>query len=105
MSRLDELFKINVSEGIEQLHKDRKERPEAPKGKHYVRNWYDRMSEKSTLSTDYFIKHIHDIWAKKSNLPSEERKIINYVCATAYLKALQQFSIEESEKKSNQPTK
>ncbi len=97
MNRIDEIFRQKVGEGIDKLLTERKNRPKAPEGRRYVRDWYDRMSEKSVLNTDYFMKHIPAIWAKKSNLPSEERKIINYVCANANIEALQQVQIEESE--------
>ena len=96
MSRLDELFKNNVTEGLIQISKNRRNRPAAPEGRRYVRDWYDRMSEKSALKTDYFMQHIPAIWAKSSNLPSEERKVINHVCINAYMKALQQVQIEEA---------
>lgn len=75
-----------VADEIDFIKQQRKLRPQAPQGKRYVRDWYDRMVEQSLFNSHFFISNIIDIWLKKSNLSSEFRKVINVVCTTAMQK-------------------
>lgn len=89
----DEFIAI-LSSNISDLHRQRRLRPQPKAGYYYKRDWYDLMSEQSVLDADYFLKHIVDIWMKKSNLSSVFRNVILAVCN----KSLREYLIKESEK-------
>lgn len=77
-------FQNYVKSEFTKFVEKRKNRVDAPDGMKYRRDWYDRMSDAGILSADYFIKNIGLIWEHKSNLNSEFRNIIKYVCGIAF---------------------
>lgn len=82
---IDELIKhdvfINyVKNNISELVKGRKIRVNAPSGFYYKRDWFDIMYDNRQLTSAFFLQNIKDIWYKKSNLSSNIRKVIKYVC-------------------------
>lgn len=82
----DPKFKGYLQEEITNLKKIRTERPPAPAGYHYARDWYDRMTEQFMLNADFFSKNICDIWMKQSNLNREFRSVILETCNAAVYK-------------------
>lgn len=79
----DQIFLHKVSEHLETAVAARLKRPEPKPGYRYVRDWYDRMSDSRHLHREYFASNIEAVWNKRSNLNSEERRIINDVCTRA----------------------
>lgn len=82
----DDLFKIEVSKALRFIVEKRRSRPAAKEGFRYKRDWYHRMFAKNQLTERFFLENIGDIWLKKSNLNSETRGIIKYVCQMALIK-------------------
>jgi len=72
----NKIFQSFLRENINQLIRERQNRPSAREGFCYKRDWYDKMSDNLHLSKDFFLKNINSIWNKTSNLPSIERKVI-----------------------------
>jgi hypothetical protein len=79
----DEVFKQYVEIELEKLKKKRRIRPEPKPGWRYKRDWYDRYIGKDVLNSKFFLSNIKSIWEKKSDLSSELRGIISYVCSLA----------------------
>lgn len=88
-------FAAIVCENIDQLHRQRKLRPQPKQGFYYKRDWYDIFTEESILNATYFISNIHDILLKKSNLPSLKRNVILSVCN----KSLNEYVAKYADKK------
>jgi hypothetical protein len=97
----DEYFIQCVVDIISELREKRYKREKPKAGYRYARDWYDRMSESHTFTREYFINNIMDIWNKKSNLSSEVRSVIKYVCDKA---AISTFEYYESKKTLNEPS-
>lgn len=79
----DQILIEYVEKKLKALRAERNKRPEPKKGFRYVRDWYDRMTSENQLNVDFFLKNIEAIWNKKSNLNSERRQVIQYVCDQA----------------------
>jgi hypothetical protein len=88
----DHIFMGFVQTSVSELIKNRYNRPAAPKGKKYKRDWYDRMSEQGNVNYVFFIKNIENIWLKKSSLSSQERYIIQYVCDKCLTQTLLEYA-------------
>lgn len=77
------LFKESVREKIHELWLQRAIRPQPQSGYYYKRDWYDRMSDSNNFNAEYFVLHYESILLRKSNLSSEIRRVIKYVCDPA----------------------
>lgn len=82
-------FATLVKKNLHELVMSRLNRPNAKAGFRYKRDWYDRMHSDCVLTSEFFIKHIGDIWVKKSNLNSEFRGIIKLVCDRSIVQLLE----------------
>lgn len=91
----DPIFIKQVEINFKALVNQRKNRPEAPVGKRYIRNWYDRMSSEGLLHKETFINNISDIWQKKSQLSSEIRSVIKFVCDRALFETLKIKEVQQ----------
>lgn len=91
----DSVFIKYVNQNINELKANRRTRPEPKAGFRYTRDWYDRMNDKEIFNALFFISNYESIVYKKSNLSSEFRGVISYVCN----KSLQQMIIEYNENK------
>ena len=91
----DPYFIKIVNENVANLVHDRVNRPQPKKGYYYKRDWYDRMAEQSIVNSRFFLANIPGIWVKKSNLSSEIRNVIKYVCDNALNKTLLYYSKNE----------
>jgi hypothetical protein len=102
----DDLFKEYVKNNLEAYLKPRLSRPAPGEGLKYRRDWYDRIGPE-TLTPEFFIAHISDVWNMKSNLHRELREIILYICNNALKQTLidyqtqNQTKPEENENTSN----
>lgn len=76
------MFRDTLRQNIVDLKTERRNRPQPKPGFKYRRDWYDRHG--NDLTFDYCIKHIPDIVAKRSSIPSEFRRIIEYLFAKSY---------------------
>lgn len=81
-----------VEKNYRELRKQRENRKPAPAGMHYKRDWYDRMTDAGHLNYDFFLKNIKSIWEKKSELPSETRKIIKFICDLALYQTIAHYN-------------
>lgn len=79
----DHYFQVRVGDGIEELRKSRRNRPDPKPGYYYKRGWYEQMSEQGMLNQKFFLDSIELIWFKKSNLSSNIRAVIKAVCDQA----------------------
>ena len=84
----DPYFRQCVIDQIEQIKTSRAIRPMPKPGYRYIRDWYDRMSEKDQITAQFFLDHIVLIWQKRSNLDAETRKVIKHFCDKACMSAL-----------------
>ena len=87
----DEYFFDFAKKNLYEVLKKRRDRPSPPQGMHYKRDWYDRMSDAGNLNITFFLTHIESIWLKKSNLNSEFRNIIQFVCDNAYIQTVSAY--------------
>jgi hypothetical protein len=87
----DYYFTKQVQINIDELRIQRQKRVAKP-GYYFKRDWYDRLREQNNLTGEYFVKHIPDIWRKKSNLPSAIRVVIKYVCDKALFESFDHFN-------------
>ena len=81
-----------VYETLDKLRKDRLDRKSPLAGFHYIRDWFDRMSDLHMVKASFFIKNIKSIWNKESQLSSEVRQVIKYVCDNALIKTLEIYN-------------
>jgi len=95
----DPLFQKNVDKSLSELISQLKRRPEPKPGYHYKRDWYDRMYSENALNSLFFLKNIQQIWAKKSNLNSEYRAIIQHVCDIALHRTLREYAEQDAKQK------
>ena len=79
----DEYFQKAVDKVLHEMWKKRADRPEAREGYKYPRDWYDRMSEKEQLRSDFMFTNFIPVLSKRSTLPSQQREIISRVYSTA----------------------
>ena len=86
----DKIFIDAVTKNLIKLIQERSSRKPAPKGMRYKRDWYDKFGHK--LDLVFCLQNIEAIWMKKSNLPSLERQVIQYVCDKAYRETMQKYS-------------
>jgi hypothetical protein len=84
----DRQFVRYVQDEISELRSERYDRKPAAPGYRYKRDWFDKMTSANTFNQTYFCKHIADIWDKKSELSSDVRKVILYVCDRALAKTM-----------------
>jgi len=77
-----------VKSRIEKLKTQRKLRPLPKQGYHYKRDFFDRMMDENQLRSEFFINEFPLILGKKSQLSSERRHIINYICESAFMDIL-----------------
>jgi hypothetical protein len=94
---IDPFFKEFVSKNIDELRKNRINRPLPKPGYYYKRGWYERMTEQGMLNTRYFLENIELIWNKKSSIPSALRQIIKYVCDKSFQETLLRYANESTE--------
>jgi len=92
----DPVFRKQVHIALEDLKGKRRNRPDPDLGRHYRRDWYDRMSMEE-LSSAYFLDNIAEIWAKTSSLNSEYRGVIKYVCDIAFHNTMVHYAAIEKE--------
>lgn len=85
-------FQQFVRKNINELIKNRQNRPEPKPGYRYKRDWYSRMRDAGQLHSDFFLSNIEDIWTKQSTLSSEVRGVITYVCDKALAETIKQYS-------------
>lgn len=90
------VFKANVDKRLDELTTLRINRPRPPEGQRYKRDWYDRMKAQGAISSDFFLKHVVEIWEKRSLLTREIREVIRSVC---YVAAQDTFSYYEKKSK------
>ena len=83
----NEVFIKAVKTKLHEVIVKRNNKPALQANERYKRDWYDRLSDKGEVTAEFFIKHIPDIWNKKSDLNSEARQIILYVCNQAVREA------------------
>lgn len=88
----DSYFNEHLRNGIYELKKLRYNRPEPKPGFYYKRDWFDRMNDIGGLNKEFFIKHIGDIWSKRSHLSSEMRDVIRITCDKAFRETLLSYS-------------
>lgn len=88
----DPYFIKFVKQNINELKDNRAKRPAPKEGYHYKRDWYDRMSGERSLNSEFFIKNIESIWLKRSDLSSQIRNVVQFVCEKSYQQALNEYS-------------
>lgn len=96
----DKVFQRKVADEIYELRKKRNERPDAKPGFRYRRDWYDQMTDAGTFNREYFLENIANIWAKKSSITSNTRRVIEYVCNNALRKTMEHYERIDSAAKS-----
>lgn len=102
----DPIFEIEFRTEFDLLMDRRRNRPKAPKGKKYRRDWYDSMTG-DELSLDFFWDEVPRILQKTSDLSSNKRMVISHVTDTAIRKTTMTYIslIEEKEKKTKKKSK
>lgn len=80
----DPVFVAAVEKHLEHMLSVRSKRPPAKPGMRYIRDWYDRMTPEQKKAS-YFCSEIQLIWVKKSQLSTEIRSIIHFVCTHALI--------------------
>ena len=83
-----------VQSVISELKLKRYGRPKPKQGFHYKRDWYDRMSSNNTFNANFFVENIKDVWSKKSNLGSEFRNVIIFICGTALQQTIDELKLK-----------
>lgn len=84
-----------VVKAINDLIHQRKTRPAAPIGYHYIRGWYEKMEEDGQLNAAFFVKHYPLIQDKVCTLASDRRTVINNVVGKAILDTLNFYKAEK----------
>lgn len=79
----DDFFISRIKHHLDILKRGRRNRPDPKPGYRYKMDWYDRMTDKGTCTATYFVNNIGAIWVGKSQLSSEPRQIIEFICREA----------------------
>lgn len=79
----DPQFKESIQAKLDELTHNRRQRPEPPVGQRYKRDWYDRMNSEGTLHSQFFLENVISVWSQTSNLSSNVRAVVEYVCNNA----------------------
>lgn len=95
-------FRQFVSKRLKDYIKARHERPKPKDGFYYRRDGFDTLDAKGCISTDYFVKNITDIWLQKSDISSNERGMIAYICNMAAYDIVCRDMDKEKELKADQ---
>ena len=91
----DTYFIQAVNKHISKTHN----RPAPKPGFHYKRGWYEMMYDAGNLRAEYFVQNIESIWNKTSNLSSELRRGIQFVCDCAMQDTLLFYAKLEADSK------
>lgn len=98
----DPVFNTNLEKEMNQFRVKRSKRPDPQPGMHYVRDWYNRMSEAGTFRASVFKNEIILICKKESSLSSEFRKAIALFCGIALTNTIEHYKliaqVEETDK-------
>ena len=86
----DPYFLQALEESMAQIENNR--RIQRQSGKLYKRDWYDRMSELGKVNAAFFIQQIEDVWKGTSELSSEMRNVILFICDGAIRKAMLKYA-------------
>lgn len=88
----DEFFNKAINSNISTLLSNRNNRKSAPEGMKYKRDWYDRLQSEGNSNHKFFIENIEQVASKNNNLPSEIRKVINYVFEKSLTETFQHYN-------------
>lgn len=87
-------FRNNVEKHLTEVKNTRK----ASAGMHYKRDWYDRMNDMGYLSTYFFITNYKEIMLKRSQLSSEFRSVISYICSKSLYEVMEDINNQNQTK-------
>lgn len=89
---IDELFIEFVGKVIDEINKDRRNRPEPKEGYRYKKDGVDSLQQQGNFNKEFFLSVIKSIWLKKSNLPSKTRGTVEFICIEALRRARNSYS-------------
>lgn len=98
----DELYENLVHELVERLRKERKNRKPPKPGFRYRRDAIDRLFEQGNMNTTFIMKHIEDVWHKRSKISSQIREFIQFVGNNALF---EYYKLKTEEAKEQEETK
>lgn len=81
----DPYFLKFLKQEIDRIKSFTKLRPLPPSGYKYKRSAIDRIE---SISVEYFVANIEDIWMKRSKLSSEIRNLISEICNNALIQTM-----------------
>lgn len=77
-------FKTEVIKVVEEIIKQRNERPAPPEGRRYRRNWIDQLITSNQFNSDFFLDNALSALMRQSPLPATLRQPVLDVALTAF---------------------
>jgi len=93
-------FKTEVIKVVEEIIKQRNERPAPPEGRRYRRNWIDQLITSNQFNSDFFLDNALSALMRQSPLPAALRQPVLDVALTAFF-ATKEIIEKENEKQEN----
>lgn len=80
-------FQESIAKNIQGVRNVRLIRPIPKPGYYYKRDSWDRLISEKKFTVNFFLTAIPAIWLKQSTLPSEQRRVIQYICDKSVMEA------------------